>query len=93
MESPLSPETRESLLLIALYLSAALGGTLAYVHRLPYGRIGAGVATAALATMIVATAVREPILLPVVALGLFFVAAAGYTTGRDRARREAGPDA
>ena len=69
MSPALPPEIREVLLLIALYLSAALGGTLAAVHRLPAARLAAAVALAALVMLVTVTAARDPRLLPVAILG------------------------
>lgn len=84
----LDPITRHTILQIALFLSASLGGVLAYAYQAPYGRIGLAVAVAAAVLMLATTVARAPILMPVPVIGLVFTALAGRSVLRERAQRD-----
>jgi hypothetical protein len=82
------PITRHTILQIALFLSACLGGVLAYAYRLPFGRIGLAVAVAAAVLMLATTVVRMPVLMPVPVIGLVFTFLAGRSVLREQAQRD-----
>ena len=84
----LDPITRHTMLQIALFLCACLGGVLAYAYRLPLGRIGLAVAVMAAVLMLATTVVRAPALVPVPVIGLVFSALAGRSVLRERAQRD-----
>jgi hypothetical protein len=84
----LDPITRHTILQIALFLSACLGGVLAYAYQARFGRIGLAVAVAAALLMLGTTLARTPVLVPVAVIGLVFTALAGRSVLRERAQRD-----
>ena len=83
----LDPVVRQAILLLALYLSAALGGVLAFVYEARFGRLGLAVAVTSGVLMLTTTALRAPILVPIALLGLACTAQAGRSIARERANR------
>lgn len=81
------PIVRQTILVSALYLSTALGGVLAYVYEARFGRVGLAVAVISGAVLLVTTALRAPLLVPVAVLGLCCTALAGRSIARQRANR------
>jgi len=81
------PIVRQTILVSALYLSAALGGVLAYVYEARFGRVGLVVAVISGAVLLATTALRAPLLVPVAVLGLCCTALAGRSIARERANR------
>lgn len=88
----LDPATKQAILLLAVYLSAVLGGVLAYVYEARFGRVGLIVAGAAAVVMITITIQRAPILLPVAIIGLVCSALAGREIARERRQRAERPE-
>jgi hypothetical protein len=80
------------MLLLVVYLSAVLGGVLAYVYDARFGRIGLIVAGAAAVVMLTITIQRAPILLPVAIIGLLCSALAGREIARERRQRPEHPE-
>ena len=83
----LDPVTRQTILVSALYLSTALGGVLAFVYQARFARLGLAVAVISGALLLITTALRAPMLVPIALLGLFFTAMAGRSIARERANR------
>ena len=83
----LDPVVRQAILLLALYLSTALGGVLAFVYEARFGRLGLAVAVTSGVLMLTTTALRAPILVPIAVLGLACTAQAGRSIARERANR------
>jgi hypothetical protein len=81
------PVVRQTILVAALYLSTALGGVLAFVYEARFGRLGLAVAVISAVLVLVTTALRAPILVPVAVLGLCCTALAGRSIARERANR------
>jgi len=83
----LDPIVRETILISALYLSAALGGVLAFVFELRFGRVGLAVALLSAVLMLSTAAIKAPVLLPIAVIGLACTALAGRSIARERASR------
>ena len=83
----LDPVVRQAILLLALYLSTALGGVLAFVYEARFGRLGLAVAVTSGVLMLTTTALRAPFLVPIALLGLACTAQAGRSIARERANR------
>jgi hypothetical protein len=79
------PIVRQTILASALYLSAALGGVLAYVYEARFGRVGLVVAIISATLLLTTTALRAPLLVPVAVVGLACTALAGRSIARERA--------
>ena len=83
----LDPVVRQTILVSALYLSAALGGVLAYVYEARFRRLGLAVAIISAAMLLTTTALRAPLLVPIAVLGLGCTVLAGRSIARERANR------
>jgi hypothetical protein len=83
----IDPVTRQTILISALYLSATLGGVLAFVYGARFGWVGLVIALTSSVVLVSTTAIRAPILMPIVVIGLLFTALAGRSIARERADR------
>lgn len=81
------PVIRQTILVCALYLSAALGGVLAFVYGARFGRLGLALAIVSAALLLTTTATHAPLLVPVAVVGLGCTALAGRSIARERANR------
>lgn len=75
-----------TILLIVLYLIAALGGVLAFVYRARFAPLGLAIAFAA-GILALVTAMQLPPFVPVVLVGLACTAMAGRSIARERLDR------
>jgi hypothetical protein len=83
----IDPATRQAMVLVALYLVAALGGVLVYAYEARFGRVALGVAILAAVLVLGVTTLRAPLLMPVALVGLVFTGLAGRSIARERAER------